>query len=116
MVRAAAVVRSGDGGVCECALVRRELIALGHTARIMAPEFVRPFRLSGKSDAHDAAAICAAARQPQLRFVAVQSVAQQGKAWRGCGDAGARCALRATGGLARGACKRLHFRESPYRG
>jgi transposase len=42
----------------------RELSALGHTTRIIAPEFVRPFRLSGKNDANDAAAICAAVRQP----------------------------------------------------
>ena len=48
-----------------------ELADLGHAARIIAPEFVRPFRLSGKNDANDAAAICAAVRQPQLRFVAV---------------------------------------------
>jgi transposase len=57
----------------------RELTALGHTARIIAPEFVRPFRLSGKNDANDAAAICAAVRQPQLRFVAVKSVEQQAR-------------------------------------
>lgn len=55
----------------------RELTALGHTARIIAPEFVRPFRMSGKNDANDAAAICAAVRQPQLRFVAVKSAEQQ---------------------------------------
>ena len=57
----------------------RELTALGHTARIIAPEFVRPFRLSGKNDANDAAAICAAVRQPQLRFVAVKSAEQQAR-------------------------------------
>ena len=57
----------------------RELAALGHTARIIAPEFVRPFRLSGKNDANDAAAICAAVRQPQLRFVAVKSAEQQAR-------------------------------------
>lgn len=57
----------------------RELTALGHTARIIAPEFVRPFRLSGKNDAHDAAAICAAVRQPQLRFVSVKSAEQQAR-------------------------------------
>ena len=34
----------------------RELAALGHTARIIAPEFVRLFRLSGKNDVNDAAA------------------------------------------------------------
>ena len=57
----------------------RELTALGHPARIIAPEFVRPFRRSGKNDTHDAAAICAAVRQPQLRFVAVKSAEQQAR-------------------------------------
>jgi transposase len=57
----------------------RELTALGHTARIIAPEFVRAFRLSGKNDANDAAAICAAVRQPQLRFVTVKSAEQQAR-------------------------------------
>lgn len=57
----------------------RELAGLGHTARIIAPEFVRPFRLSGKNDANDAAAICAAVRQPQLRFVTVKSAEQQAR-------------------------------------
>lgn len=57
----------------------RELAALGHTARIIAPEFVRPFRVSGKNDANDAAAICAAVRQPQLRFVTVKSAEQQAR-------------------------------------
>ena len=57
----------------------RELAALGHDPRIIAPEFVRPFRLSGKNDANDAAAICAAVRQPQMRFVAVKSTAQQAR-------------------------------------
>jgi transposase len=57
----------------------RELAALGHTPRIIAPEFVRPFRRSGKNDTNDAAAICAAVRQPQLRFVAVKSAEQQAR-------------------------------------
>jgi transposase len=57
----------------------RELTALGHTARIIAPEFVRPFRLSGKNDANDAQAVCIAVRQPQLRFVTVKSAEQQAR-------------------------------------
>ena len=57
----------------------RELAALGHTARIIAPEFVRAFRLSGKNDANDAAAICTAVRQPQLHFVTVKSAEQQAR-------------------------------------
>jgi transposase len=57
----------------------RELAALGHQPRIMAPEFVRPFRLSGKNDANDAGAICAAVRQPQMRFVTIKSAEQQAR-------------------------------------
>ena len=57
----------------------RELTALGHAARIIAPEFARPFRCSGKNDANDTAAICAAVRQPQLRFVMVKSAQQQAR-------------------------------------
>jgi transposase len=57
----------------------RELTALGHTTRIIAPEFVRPFRLSGKNDTHDAAAICAAVCQSQLRFVTMKSAEQQAR-------------------------------------
>jgi len=57
----------------------RELAALGHTTRIIAAEFVRPFRMSGKNDANDAAAICAAVRQPQMRFVTIKSAEQQAR-------------------------------------
>lgn len=57
----------------------RELAALGHTPRVMAAEFVRPFRLSGKNDANDAQAICTAVRQPQMRFVAMKSAEQQAR-------------------------------------
>lgn len=57
----------------------RELEALGHAARIIAPEFVRPFRLSGKNDANDAQAICTAVRQPQMRFVTAKSATQQAR-------------------------------------
>jgi transposase len=57
----------------------RELAALEHQPRIIAAEFVRPFRMSGKNDANDAAAICAAVRQPQMRFVTIKSVEQQAR-------------------------------------
>ena len=55
----------------------RELTRHGHTVRIIAAEFVRPFRKSGKNDANDAEAICTAARQPNMRFVAMKSAEQQ---------------------------------------
>ena len=45
--------------------------------RIIAAEFVQAFRKSGKNDANDAEAICTAARQPNMRFVAMKSVEQQ---------------------------------------
>ncbi len=36
----------------------REMIKLGHEVRIMAPQFVAPYRKSGKNDLNDAEAIC----------------------------------------------------------
>jgi transposase len=55
----------------------RELRKLGHDPRIMAAEFVEPYRQGGKNDANDAAAICEAVSRPNMRFVAVKSVEQQ---------------------------------------
>jgi transposase len=55
----------------------RELRKLGHDPRIMAAEFVEPYRQGGKNDANDAAAICEAVSRPKMRFVAVKSVEQQ---------------------------------------
>ena len=55
----------------------RELTRQGHTVRIIAAEFVKLFRKNGKNDANDAAAICTAVRQTNLRFVAIKSVEQQ---------------------------------------
>src|ERR1700694_5124533 len=55
----------------------RELTRQGHTVRIIAAEFVQAFRKSGKNDANDAEAICTAAQQPNMRFVAIKSVEQQ---------------------------------------
>jgi len=55
----------------------RKLIELGHEARLIAPQFVRPFVRSNKTDAADAQAIWEAAQRPERRFVAVKSVHQQ---------------------------------------
>lgn len=55
----------------------RELRKLGHDPRIMAAEFVAPYRQGGKNDANDAAAICEAVGRPKMRFVPVKSVEQQ---------------------------------------
>src|SRR5215207_4730064 len=55
----------------------RELRKLGHDPRIMAAEFVAPYRQGGKNDTNDAAAICEAVSRPKMRFVTVKSVEQQ---------------------------------------
>ena len=55
----------------------RELETLGHTVRLMSPQFVAPYRKSQKNDGNDAAAICEAVGRPSMRFVPVKSPAQQ---------------------------------------
>src|SRR3954471_2709204 len=57
----------------------RVLTQLGHEAKLLAPEAARPFVKKGKkNDAADAAALCPAASQPEVRFVPVKSPEQQG--------------------------------------
>ena len=55
----------------------RKLIGLGHTVRLMAPQFVKPYVKTNKNDARDAEAICEAVSRPSMRFVAVKTVEQQ---------------------------------------
>ena len=60
----------------------RQFQRYGHTVRLIAPQFVAPYRLSGKrgkNDAADAAAICEAVQRPNMRFVPIKSVDQQGR-------------------------------------
>ena len=57
----------------------RILSGLGHTVKLLAPEAVKPFVKKGKkNDAADAAAICEAAARPDIKFVPVKTVEQQG--------------------------------------
>ena len=57
----------------------RMLTALGHDVKLIAPEAVRPFVKKGKkNDAADAAAICEAASRPDMKFVPVKKLEQQG--------------------------------------
>ncbi|MGJ0639455.1 IS110 family transposase [Xenorhabdus bovienii] len=52
----------------------------GHDVRLMAPKFVSPYRMAGKSgknDAADAQAICEAVQRPHMRFVPVKDENQQ---------------------------------------
>lgn len=58
----------------------REMEALGHEVKLIAPHYVRPFVKLQKNDAADAEAIVIAARQPEMRFVAAKTVEQQSRA------------------------------------
>jgi transposase len=55
----------------------RVLGSLGHTVRLMAPQFVKPYVKSQKNDANDAEAICEAVARPNMRFVSQKSVETQ---------------------------------------
>ena len=55
----------------------RELSALGHTVRLIPPQYVKPFVKRAKNDRNDAEAICEAAGRPGMRFVPVKSAEQQ---------------------------------------
>ena len=55
----------------------RELQALGHTARLMPPAYVKPYVKRQKNDATDAEAICEAVRRPTMRFVETKTLEQQ---------------------------------------
>ena len=55
----------------------REIQALGHDAKLMAPQFVKPFVKSNKNDRADAEAICEAVQRPNMRFVGIKSPGQQ---------------------------------------
>ena len=55
----------------------RELTRLGHEVKLMAPQFVAPYRKSGKTGKNDAEAICEAVGRPNMRFVPIKSEEQQ---------------------------------------
>ena len=55
----------------------RKLQSLGHTVRLMAPQFVRPYVKTNKTDAADAEAICEAVNRPGMRFVPIKSIESQ---------------------------------------
>src|SRR5690348_5739570 len=55
----------------------RVLSRFGHTVKLIAPQFVKPYVKSQKNDANDAEAICEAVSRPQMRFVPQKSIEQQ---------------------------------------
>ena len=55
----------------------RTLQRYGHTVRLMASQFVKPYVKTNKNDAADAEAICEAVSRSIMRFVPIKSVEQQ---------------------------------------
>jgi transposase len=55
----------------------RQLMELGHTVKLMAPQFVKPYVKTNKNDAADAEAICEAVGRPNMRFVPIKNAEQQ---------------------------------------
>lgn len=55
----------------------RKLEQFGHTVKLMAPQFVKPYVKTNKHDAADAEAICEAVNRPSMRFVPVKTGEQQ---------------------------------------
>src|SRR5215468_2489193 len=55
----------------------RKLQSFGHSVRLIAPQFVKPYVKSNKNDVADAEAICEALLRPNMRFVAVKTIDQQ---------------------------------------
>jgi transposase len=55
----------------------RKLTEFGHTVRLMAPQFVKPYVKTNKSDRNDAEAICEAVGRSNMRFVPVKTAPMQ---------------------------------------
>ncbi|EGT3627926.1 IS110-like element ISSpu22 family transposase [Morganella morganii] len=55
----------------------REFEQFGHIVKLIAPQYVVPFRQGNKNDYNDALAIAEAAQRPNMRFVKPKSVEQQ---------------------------------------
>ena len=55
----------------------RKFSQYGHTARLMAPQFVKAYVKTNKNDRNDAEAICEAVGRPNMRFVAMKTAEMQ---------------------------------------
>lgn len=55
----------------------RSLGGLGHTVKMIAPQYVKPYVKGNKNDYNDAEAIAEAAQRPTMRFVPVKTLEQQ---------------------------------------
>lgn len=55
----------------------RKFEGSGHTVKLMAPQFVKPYVKSNKNDKNDAAGIAEAVSRPEMRFVPIKRIEQQ---------------------------------------
>lgn len=55
----------------------REFQKMGHTVKLMSPQYVKPFVKTNKNDAKDAEGCFEAVQRPTMRFVAVKTTRQQ---------------------------------------
>lgn len=55
----------------------RTFIKMGHTVKIMSPQFVKPYIKSNKNDQNDAAGINEAVTRPSMKFVPLKQIEQQ---------------------------------------
>jgi transposase len=68
-------------GIEACATAHywaRVIGSSGHQVRLIPPAYVKPYVRRSKHDAADAAAICEAVSRPNMRFVPVKTIGQQG--------------------------------------
>ena len=52
-------------------------MSMGHTVKMMAPQFVKPYVKSNKNDPNDAEGINEAVKRPTMRFVPIKGIEQQ---------------------------------------
>jgi transposase len=55
----------------------RTLEQMGHTVKMMAPQFVKPYVKSNKNDRNDAKGIAEAVTRPDMKFVPIKKIDQQ---------------------------------------
>ena len=67
----------GMEACCSAHYWARQLQKLGHTVKLMAPQFVKPYVKTNKNDVADAEAICEAVSRPTMRFVPMKNGEQQ---------------------------------------
>ena len=67
----------GMESCCGAHYFSRRLEAYGHTVKLIAPQFVKPYVKTNKNDAADAEAICEAVARPNMRFVPAKNMEQQ---------------------------------------